>query len=89
MADWQERRPSRRYGGPLLTALAIGALGLVAVWPLFRRPALVCTDDLGFHLLRLTQLDHLLANGVLYSRWAPDMALGYGFPFFNFYAPLA
>ena len=89
MADRQERHTSWRYGGPFLTVLAIGALGLVAVWPLFRRPALVCTDDLGFHLLRLTQLDHLLANGVLYSRWAPDMALGYGFPFFNFYAPLA
>ncbi|MCZ7673392.1 MAG: glycosyltransferase family 39 protein [Chloroflexi bacterium] len=40
-------------------------------------------------LLRLTQLDHLLRQGVFFSRWAPDMAQGYGFPFFNFYAPLS
>jgi hypothetical protein len=73
----------------ILTLLTVAALGLGAIWPLFRQPALACTDDLGFHLLRLTQLDHLLRHGVLYSRWAPDMALGYGFPFFNFYAPLA
>lgn len=89
MAERQNGRPWRRGGEPLLTALAIIALGLAAVWPLFRQPALVCTDDLGFHLLRLAQLDHLLDNGILYSRWAPDMALGYGFPFFNFYAPLS
>lgn len=89
MAERQGRRGWPRYRGPLLTGLAIAALGLVAVWPLFRQPALACTDDLGFHLLRLTQLDHLLGKGILYSRWAPDMALGYGFPFFNFYAPLA
>ncbi len=85
----EQPRPGRRAGQALLTVLTVAALGLAAIWPLFRQPALACTDDLGFHLLRLTQLDHLLANGVLYSRWAPDMALGYGFPFFNFYAPLA
>jgi hypothetical protein len=89
VAERPERRARQGPGRPWLTALSIAALGLVAVWPLFREPALVCTDDLGFHLLRLTQLDHLLQNGILYSRWAPDMALGYGFPFFNFYAPLA
>ena len=64
------------------------ALSSVAVRPILR-PVWPCTDDLAFHLLRLTQLDHLLRQGVLYSRWAPDMAQGYGFPFFNFYAPLS
>ena len=53
------------------------------------QPSLPCSDDAAFHLLRLTQLDHLLRQGVLFSRWAPDMAQGYGFPFFNFYAPLS
>ena len=52
-------------------------------------PALPCSDDAAFHLLRLTQLDVLLRQGVWYSRWAPDMAQGYGYPLFNFYAPLA
>jgi len=67
---------------------AIFALSLVAIYPLFSG-SLPCSDDAAFHLLRLTQLDHLLRQGVLYSRWAPDMAQGYGFPFFNFYAPLS
>ncbi|MBK6710577.1 MAG: YfhO family protein [Chloroflexi bacterium] len=76
------------YGQRLLAPLAILALSLVAIYPLFKG-SLPCSDDAAFHLLRLTQLDHLLRQGVVYSRWAPDMAQGYGFPFFNFYAPLS
>ena len=72
----------------LLAPITILALSLTAleaiIWPTFP-----CSDDAAFHLLRLTQLDHLLRQGVLFSRWAPDMAQGYGFPFFNFYAPLS
>ena len=70
------------------TALTLLALSLPASYPLCSG-SLPCSDDAAFHLLRLTQLDHLLRQGVFYSRWAPDMAQGYGFPFFNFYAPLA
>jgi hypothetical protein len=66
----------------------IASLCLVAIRPWFKLEP-VCSDDFGFHLLRLVQLDSLLRQGVLYSRWAPDMALGYGYPFFNFYAPLS
>jgi len=68
--------------------LVIGPLCLVAIRPWFKLES-VCSDDFTFHLLRLVQLDALLRRGVLYSRWAPDMALGYGYPFFNFYAPLS
>ena len=68
--------------------LAIVSLCLVAIRPWFKLQP-VCSDDFGFHLLRLVQLDALLRRGVLYSRWAPSMALGYGYPFFNFYAPLS
>ncbi len=72
----------------LLAPITILALSLTAleeiIWPTFP-----CSDDAAFHLLRLTQLDHLLRQGVLFSRWPPDMAQGYGFPFFNFYAPLS
>jgi len=63
-------------------------MSLVAVRPWAVLTA-VCSDDFTFHLLRLVQLESLLRHGVLYSRWAPDMALGYGYPFFDFYAPLA
>ncbi|MGB5059997.1 MAG: hypothetical protein WBO48_14965, partial [Candidatus Promineifilaceae bacterium] len=59
------------YGQRLLAPLAILALSLVAIYPLFKG-SLPCSDDAAFHLLRLTQLDHLLRQGVVYSRWAPD-----------------
>lgn len=72
----------------LIPPLSVVALCLAAVRPWFRLEA-VCSDDFAFHLLRAVQLDSLLRQGVLYSRWAPDMALGYGYPFFNFYAPLS
>lgn len=72
----------------LLVPAVLLALSLVALEAILQ-PSLPCSDDAAFHLLRLTQLDHLLRQGVFFSRWAPDMAQGYGFPFFNFYAPLS
>ncbi len=69
---------------------ALFLLGLAAVRPLFARgDQLACSDDITFHILRLAQYDHLFRQGVFFSRWAPDMAFGYGFPLFNFYAPLS
>src|SRR5579859_2509620 len=50
---------------------------------------LPCTDDAPFHLYRAVELGSQLALGHLFPRWAPHMALGYGYPFFNFYAPLS
>ncbi|MGD9002022.1 MAG: 6-pyruvoyl-tetrahydropterin synthase-related protein, partial [Anaerolineae bacterium] len=32
---------------------------------------------------------HALEQGVFFSRWLPDLAFGYGFPFFNYRAPLS
>jgi len=37
----------------------------------------------------LHQFDKVFRDGVLYPRWIPDMAFGYGYPFFNVYGPLA
>lgn len=72
----------------LAAPLTILALSLVALLTILQ-PSLPCTDDVAFHLLRLTQLDHMMRQGIFFSRWAPDMAQGYGYPFFNFYAPLS
>lgn len=69
-------------------ALAVLILATAALRPILQ-PHLPCSDDIGFHLLRLTQLDVLVRQGVFFSRWAPDMAQGYGYPLFNFYAPLS
>jgi len=68
--------------------LAIAALALLAAQPLMR-PSVTCSHDGPLHLLRLVELDHSLRHGQLYPRWSPDMAYGYGYPLFNFYAPFS
>lgn len=45
--------------------------------------------DAVFHLYRLAQLERALRHGLLFPRWFPDLGLGYGFPLFNYYAPLS
>lgn len=74
----------RAWSAPIvIVALCLPA---IAPWAASSPP---CADDLAFHLVRAIQLQDLLRQGVLYSRWAPNMALGFGYPLFNFYAPLA
>ena len=41
------------------------------------------------HLYRVVALDQAIQQGVLFPRWLPDLAFGYGLPLFIFYAPLA
>jgi len=62
-------------------------LGLPAAWPLWKSTLPRSFDGL-FHLYRLLELDHLLRQGVLFSRWAPDLFFGYGYPIFDFVPPL-
>jgi hypothetical protein len=50
-----------------------------ALQPLLRAD-LTCGYDNAFHLWRAVQVEHLWQQGVFLSRWAPDMALGFGFP---------
>ncbi len=45
------------------------------------------TPDGLFHLQRVRALAEALRSGVLYPRWFPDFAFGYGHPVLNFYAP--
>jgi len=63
--------------------IGIGAaalfLVLTAVWP--------DTPDGWFHLQRVRALSDALRWGVIYPRWFPDFAFGYGYPVLNFYAP--
>jgi hypothetical protein len=45
--------------------------------------------DTLLHFYRTVQIDHMIEQGVLFSPWAPDMAYGFGYPIFNYYAPLS
>jgi len=68
---------------------ALAALFLLPaplVLPLLR-PGLPNSADSAVHLFRTGAMAQALADGVLYPRWAADFYLGYGYPFFNFYAP--
>ena len=63
------------------------AVGLALSAPLWQGETL-CTDDGALHIYRTVALDRALRDGVLYPRWFPDLAYGYGFPFFVYREPL-
>ncbi len=71
---------------------AVGLLALAAALPLLAEPGLLNTrggGDSPFLLQRLQQLETALRDGHFPVRWMPDANYGYGYPFFNFYAPLS
>ncbi|MCC6190763.1 MAG: hypothetical protein IT318_17185, partial [Anaerolineales bacterium] len=80
--------PLRQWAGRLWPYLIISLAAAVAAAPL-ANASLPCSDDAAFHLYRAVELGRLLELGHWLPRWAPDMALGYGYPFYNFYAPLS
>jgi hypothetical protein len=41
------------------------------------------------HVYRLVELERAVGQGVLFPRWLPDLGYGFGFPLFNYYAPLS
>ncbi len=62
-------------------------LPVFVILPLLQ-PGLPRTADGFLHLLRVVEVDQSWRDGVYYPRWAPDMAFGYGYPIFNYFAPL-
>ncbi len=74
-----------RFDKGFLVALAIS---LLALWPFLSIPSLPEGTDAELHIFRLHELSLLVRGGELYGRWAPDFYHGYGYPIFNYYAPL-
>ncbi|MDY6877645.1 MAG: glycosyltransferase family 39 protein, partial [Chloroflexota bacterium] len=60
----------------------------VAIVPLLRSES-PCTHDGGLHYFRVTAMRHALQDGVIFTRYLPDLAFGYGYPFFNYRAALS
>ncbi len=72
---------------PALVAVLL--IALIAALPLLTRPGLPRHTDLELHVFRAAEYRSLLAERSLeYPRWAPDFYYGYGYPIFNYYAPL-
>lgn len=46
-------------------------------------------NDARHHVYFLFEYDRLVQDGIWWPRWSPDFAFGYGYPFFNIYAPLS
>ena len=81
----------KAYRGWLFPA-AVVLVALVAAWPAVAEPGLLNTrggGDSPFLLQRLHQLVVAVADGHFPVRWMPDANYGYGYPFYNFYAPLS
>ncbi len=62
------------------------------LWPvlhfLLRGDGLPCTHDNAAHAYRIVALLDAWKNGWLFSRWLPNLALGYGCPLLQFAQPL-
>lgn len=84
LRSWLSHRLQRIDWGWLI---ALG-LGLLAAQPFLMRPGLPRQTDAELHVYRAAQIQAIWRAGVIYSRWAPDLYLGYGYPIFNYYAPL-
>ena len=71
---------------PYLIALLL--LMIFALSPLMQPGYFWGAHDARHSVYFLFEFDQAIQDGALYPRWAPDFTFGYGYPFFNIYAPL-
>jgi hypothetical protein len=91
---WPERLRRHIPGNTSHRIFLVAALltASVAALPLFLGDGLLNArggGDSPFLLQRLQQLATAIADGHFPVRWMPDANYGYGYPFYNFYAPLS
>ncbi len=68
--------------------LSVILFTLPALSPLLQ-PTIPDSADGRLHLYRALALDAAWHAGVIFPRWLPDLAFGYGMPLFVFYAPFS
>lgn len=70
-----------------ITPFKIGfVLTCILLWPLFFAPYFTHHDDV--QVIRLHQIDKCFKDFQIPCRWVPDLGGLYGYPIFNYYAPL-
>lgn len=70
-----------------LIILALVLLSFLTLWPLVQKGFFPVHDDT--QVARVFEMKKALLAGEFPVRWVPDLGYGYGYPIFNFYAPLA
>lgn len=61
-------------------------ISISLLWPLIAAPFFSHHDDIG--PIRVYEMDKCFKDGQIPCRWVPDMGGLYGYPIFNYYAPL-
>jgi hypothetical protein len=67
--------------------IAITLFALLSAIPLIANQT-TCSDDGFFHIAKAVTLEQMIRDGQPFGRWSPEMAHGFGYPYFNYYAPL-
>ncbi len=70
---------------PYLVLLVL--FSLFAIGPLLGPGYFWSAHDGRHSVYFLFEFDRAIQDGIWYPRWAPDFTFGYGYPFFNIYAP--
>jgi hypothetical protein len=64
-------------------------LSIFAIGPLMQPGYFWGAHDARHSVYFLYEFDKSIQDGILWPRWGPDWAFGYGYPFWNIYGPLA
>lgn len=75
---------NRTKTGILIILIII--ISLPAIYQLIRPGFFPMYDDM--QVIRLEQMDKCIKDGQIPCRWVPDLGYGYGYPLFQYYAPL-
>jgi hypothetical protein len=71
----------------LAQILLVTLLAIPLVTPLMMWTSVPCTHDGHLHVHRIAAIRYAWENGIHFSRWVPDLAFGYGYPFFVYREP--
>ena len=80
------RHPASRFDPYLLLVVLFS---LFPIAPLLQPGYPWDAHDARHSVYFLFEFDRGIQDGILYPRWQPDFAFGYGYPFFNIYGPLS
>jgi hypothetical protein len=69
--------------------ILITLLALFPIGPLLQSGYFWDAHDARHSVYFLFEFDRGIQDSILYPRWQPDFAFGYGYPFFNIYGPLS